>query len=109
MAGSSKTITVKRVQVIRPSARPVYSVAQIAETTGVSRKLVLDLCKWRVIEPARGKTPENYRFHEETIYRIRRAHYLIRTHELRASAARIFLQLLEENERLRRELKFWRG
>lgn len=109
MANSSKSITVRKVKVIRPASGAVYSVAQIVETTGVSRKFVLDLCKWRVIEPAKGKTPDNYRFHEETIYRIRRAHQLIRMHELRSSAARVFLHLLEENERLRRELRFWRG
>lgn len=109
MAGSSKSIKVRKVKIIRPTTGAAYSVAQIVETTGVSRKLVLDLCKWRVIAPTKGETVENYRFHEETIYRIRRAHHLIRAHELRTSAARAFLHLLEENERLRRELRFWRG
>ncbi|MDL5050409.1 chaperone modulator CbpM [Oscillatoria amoena NRMC-F 0135] len=109
MPAPKKSVTIRKLKVINAKTGAAYSIDRITETAGVSRRLVLDLCQWRVIEPVKGRTPETYRFSEEAIYRIRRADRLIRAHSLKASAARILLHLIEENERLRHELRFWRG
>lgn len=80
-------------------------LSDLCRICGVSREIVIEWVQAGVIEP-RGEA--RWRFPARELRRIRRAGRLQRDLELESQALPVVLDLLEEVERLRREVRVLR-
>ena len=92
-----------------PHPERVYSLEEVAELVPVSRRWIALYCRHGVIAPLKPAAEEAWSFNEEALRLLRQAEYLRTVHGLNVSAIRMMFDLRDEVERLRRELRFWRG
>ena len=92
-----------------PNPDQEYSLEQVAELVPVSRRWIAIYCRHGLVTPLKPVAEEGWSFDEDAIRLLRRAEYLRTVHGLNVAAIRLVFDLLEEVERLQRELRFRRG
>lgn len=87
--------------------RARYTLREVCEQCGVSAEHVIELVQHGVLHPE-GREPVSWRFSSRMLIRSRKAHRLRRDLDLNLPGLALCLELLDEVESLRREVKVLR-
>jgi DNA-binding transcriptional MerR regulator len=97
------------MDLFQPKPNVLYSLDETARIVGVSRRSILIYCRAGLIQPVIQPPYGVMGFTEEAIYTLRRIEYLRTVHGLDLVWIKAMLDLLDEVERLRVELRFLRN
>ena len=96
------------VEVFQPKPDALYSLEAAAHLAGVSRRSVLVYCRAGLVQPVLLPPHGVMAFTEEAIHAVRRIEQLRTAHGCDLASIKVLFALLDEVERLRAELRFWR-
>jgi len=88
-----------------PDTTATYNLAVVAELTGISSHLILRYQEQGLIVPVPNSPPAQPQFDDQALRALRRIDYLRSRCEMNESGLRLLLQLLDEVDRLRNELR----
>lgn len=88
-----------------PVADAVYTLDIVAELTGVSSQAILHYHEQGLISPVAQSRAEALQFDDDALRRLRRIEHLRNSCEMNASGLKLVLELLDEIERLRTDLR----
>ncbi|MBV8176255.1 MAG: MerR family transcriptional regulator [Verrucomicrobia bacterium] len=94
------------LQLFEPDARTVYTIEMVAQLAQVPRRLIVLYCKHGLVSPVRDPASSGWCFDEEAIRIVRRIEYLRSTCNVKLAGIKLILELTQEVERLRQELRF---
>ncbi len=97
------------LELVQPKPNVQYSLDAAAHLAGVPRRSILIYCRAGLIRPVLLPPHGVMEFTEEAIYAVRRIEYLRTTHGLDLACLKTMFDLLDEVERLRAELRFFRS
>jgi DNA-binding transcriptional MerR regulator len=85
------------------------AIETVAEITRTSRHLIVVYCRHGLIRPVANPEESGWLFDEEVIHRLRRIETLRAQFGMNLDGVRMFLELSNDLDELRNELRFWRG
>ena len=85
------------------------AIETVAEITRTSRHLIVVYCRHGLIQPIANPDESGWIFDEEVIHRLRRIESLRTEFGMNLEGVRMFLELSNDLDELRNELRFWRG
>ena len=85
------------------------AIEAVAEITHTSRHLIVVYCRYGLIRPVANPEESGWLFDEEVIHRLRRIESLRTQYGMNLHGVQMFLELSNNVEELRNELRFWRG
>ena len=94
------------LQVFEPDARTVYTIETVAQLAQVPRRLIVLYYKLGLVSPVRDPASSGWCFDDETIRIVRRIEYLRSACGVNLTGIKLILELIDEVERLREELRF---
>ena len=97
------------IEVFQPKPNIYYSLDATAHLAGVSRRSILIYCRAGLVRPVVQPPYGIIEFTEEAIYTVRRIEHLRTVHGLDLDVLKTMFDLLDEVERLRAELRFFRN
>ena len=86
----------------------LYSLDATAQLAGISRRSLLVYCRAGLVRPVFQPPYGVMSFTEETIYTVRRIEHLRVVHGIDVAWIKTLFDLLDEVERLRSEVRFFR-
>lgn len=89
-----------------PHERAVYTIDETARIAHVSRHSIAVYCRRGLIEPVLDPTTKGWVFDDESIRALRSVEHLRQEYGVNLAGARLMLELLEEVDRLRAEVRF---
>lgn len=90
---------------IEPDTDATYTLDVIASLTGVTSQTVLHYQEQGLIAPVAGREPDACQFNAEALRTLRRIKHLRATCAVNESGLKLILELMDEVERLRAELR----
>ena len=102
------TPSARALELFQPEPNVLYSLDATARLAGVSRRTILVYCRAGLVRPVLQPPYGVMAFTEEAIHTVRRVEQLRNVHGLELAWIKTLFDLLEEVERLRAELRFWR-
>jgi DNA-binding transcriptional MerR regulator len=99
---------VTALQLYEPRSGETYSIEMTAGLAQVPRRTVAIYCRHGLISPARDPESGGWQFTDDAIRRIRFIEQLRLGEAMSLAAIRMIVQLSEEVERLRDEVRFLR-
>ena len=96
------------LQLFEPEPEAVYTIDTTARLAQTPRRTVLLYCKSGFITPAAAPESSGYHFNEQAIRALRRIDELRSKRGINLAGIRIILDLLNQVERLQREVRFLR-
>lgn len=97
------------LELFQPQPNVLYSLEAAAHLAGVSRRSVLIYCRAGLVRPVFQEPYGVLAFTEEAIHTIRRIKQLRTEGGFDLAGIKTVFDLVAEVERLRAELRFWRG
>lgn len=97
------------LELFQPQPDVFYNLEATAHLAGVSRRSILIYCRAGLVRPVVQPPYGVLEFTEEAIYTVRRIEHLRTVHGLDLVWLKTMADLVEEVERLRAELRFWRN
>jgi DNA-binding transcriptional MerR regulator len=94
------------LQVFEPDARTVYTIEMVAQMARVPRRLIVLYYKLGLVSPVYDPAGNGWYFDDEAIRIVRRIEYLRFTCGVNLTGIKLILELVDEVERLREELRF---
>lgn len=91
-----------------PPGGVLYSLEVVTELTGLTRSEVLWCYRAGLVQPA-ATADELLQFDDTAVYRLRRLAQVRAAYATTWAGAHLICELLDEVERLRAELEFWRN
>lgn len=88
-----------------PEHGPAYTLDIIATACGISSQTVVHYHEQGLLSPASQDDSGTDLYDDECLHRLRRIEHLRETYELQTAALRLTLDLMDEVERLRTELR----
>jgi predicted site-specific integrase-resolvase len=105
----SPTPSVCTLEVYEPNPNVLYSLEATAHLARVPRRSVLIYCRAGLLRPVFQPPHGMMGFTEEAIYTIRRIEDVRAVHCMDVSCIKTMFDLLDEVERLRAEVRFFRS
>lgn len=96
------------MKICEPDPQRVYPIEMVVRMTGAAERKIVFYCRQGMIRPARDPEREGWQFDEDSVMRLRKIESLRRHHRMNWAAIRTIMDLLQEVEELRRELRFRR-
>jgi MerR family transcriptional regulator, heat shock protein HspR len=96
----------KALQVFEPGARTVYTIEMVAQLTQVPRRLIVLYYKNGLVSPVRDPASSGWFFDDDALRIVRRIEYLRSACGVNLAGIKLILELIDEVERLREELRF---
>ncbi len=96
------------LQLFEPDPQTVYTIEATAHFVDVPRRTVLVYCKLGLVSPVVDPGCGGYYFNDEAIRLLRRIEYLRHVCGINLSGIKMILDLVNEVERLRAEVRFLR-
>ena len=96
------------IELFQPDPNALYSLDVAAHLAGVSRRSLLVYCRAGLVQPVVQPPYGIMVFREETIYTVRRVEHLRAVHGIDVTWIKTLFDLLNEVERLRSEVRFFR-
>ena len=90
-------------------ATALYSLEMVAELTGLTRREVLLCCRSGLVRSHPAAVEQPLQFDDAAVYALRRVAQARAVYGVNLAGAQLICELLDEVERLRAELDFWRG
>lgn len=97
------------LELFQPKPDMFYSLDTAAHLAEVPRRSLLLYCRAGLIQPVIQPPYGVIEFTEEAIYAVRRIEHLRTLHGLDMSMIKILFELLDEVQRLRTEVRFFRS
>ncbi|MBN2451567.1 MAG: MerR family transcriptional regulator [Lentisphaeria bacterium] len=97
------------LELFRPEPGVLYSLDAAARLAGVPRRSILIYCRAGLVRPVVQPPHGVMEFTEEAIYTVRRIERLRTVHGLDLGWLKAMVDLLDEVERLRAEVRFLRS
>lgn len=97
------------IEVFQPKPNVFYSLDAAARLAGVPRRSILIYCRAGLIRSVVQPPYGVMEFSEEAVYTVRRIEHLRTVQASDLTWLRTMFDLIEENERLRAELRFLRN
>ena len=97
------------LELFQPEPSVLYSLNATAHLAGVSRRSILIYCRAGLVRPVLQPPYGVMAFTEEAIYIVRRIEHLRTVHGLDLAWLKTLVDLLDEMECLRAELRFLRN
>ena len=101
--------TPRALELYQPEPGVLYSLEATAHLAAVPRRSILIYCRAGLVRPVFQPPYEMMGFTEEAIYTVRRIEYLRAVHRCDLAWLNTVLDLLNEVEHLRAELRFFRN
>lgn len=99
----------RALQLYEPDPSLLYGIDAAAHFVGMSRRAILLCCKYRLVEGVLDPLTGAWFFDDDALRTLRRIDALRALCGGNLDAARTILALQDEVNRLRLELRFWRG
>jgi DNA-binding transcriptional MerR regulator len=99
---------ISELQLFEPQPGRLYTLEMTAELAGVTRREVLVYCRAGLVRPVFQQPFGMLAFDDVAIHAIRRAVDLQMAFDVNLAGAKAISELMEELQRLRVELEFWR-
>ena len=96
------------IELFQPDPNVLYSLDATAHLAGVSRRSLLVYCRAGLVRPVFQPPYGLMAFTEETIYTVRRVEHVRAVHGIDVAWIKTIFELLDEVERLRSEVRFFR-
>ena len=96
------------IELFQPDPNVLYSLDATAHLAGVSRRSLLVYCRAGLVRPVFQPPYGIMAFTEETIYTVRRVEHVRAVHGIDVAWIKTIIELLDEVERLRSEVRFFR-
>ena len=96
------------LQLFEPDPQAVYTIEVTAHLVDVPRRMVLVYCKLGLVSPVVDPGCGGYYFNDEAIRILRRIEYLRNVCGINLPGIKMILDLVNEAERLRAEVRFLR-
>lgn len=97
------------LELFQPNPNVLYSLDATAHLAGVSRRSILIYCRAGLVRPVFQPPYGVMAFTEEAIYTVRRIEELRAAHGINVTLIKTMFGLLDEVERLRDEVRFYRN
>lgn len=97
------------IQFFEPDPSAVYAIEAAEHIAHVPRRTILLYCKHGLISPVMDPACGGYYFNDEGIRALRRIEYLRTVCGINLTGIKMILKLTNEVERLRTEVRFFRG
>jgi DNA-binding transcriptional MerR regulator len=97
------------LDLFQPKPNVLYNLDVAAHLAGVPRRSILIYCRAGIVRPVFQPPNGVMAFTEEAIHTVRRAEQLRAVHNVDMAWLKAMLELLDEVERLRSELRFLRN
>jgi DNA-binding transcriptional MerR regulator len=97
------------LQLYEPDADVFYSIETAASLAHVSRRMIAVYCRHGLVAPVMSPESGGWQFNDEAIRRLRQIEALRTVCGMNLPAIEIILELMEEVEELRQELRFFRN
>ena len=97
------------LELFQPKPNVLYSLEAAAHLAGVSRRSILIYCRAGLVQPVLQPPYGVMAFTEEAIRAVRRIRQLQAVRGFDLASIRTMFDLLDEVERLRAEVRFWRN
>jgi hypothetical protein len=97
------------LELFQPEPNAFYSLDSAVNLAGVSRRSFLVYCRASLVRPVFQPPFGVMEFTEEAIYNVRRMEHLRTVHRNDLAWLNTVLKLLDEVERMRSELRFFRN
>ena len=94
------------LQVFEADACIVYTIEMVSQLAQVPRRLIVLYYKHGLVSPLRDPASTGWCFDHEAILIVRRIEYLRSACNVNLAGIKLILELMEEVERLRQELRF---
>src|SRR3954469_7768472 len=94
------------LQVRQADADAVYPLEAVADLAGVSRRTILLYCRHGLMAPTTSPDSEGWYFNEQALHTLRLIERLRVTSGANFSGLKFMLQLMDEVEHLRANLRF---
>lgn len=92
-----------------PDTETLYSLEATSDLSGVSQRMILVYYKHGLVAPAtEDPEAEGWHFTEEALHTLRRIEQIRATYGANVSGLKLILDLMDEVERLRADLRFRR-
>ena len=101
----SATDDFTHLPVFELNVEATYSLDVIAELSGVSPQMILQYTERGLISPVTDTDPQGFQFDEETLRTLRRIEHLRSTCEMNMDGLKLMLELMDEVEQLREDLR----
>ena len=97
------------LELFQPNPNVLYSLDATAHLAGVSRRCILIYCRAGLVRPVVQPPHGVMEFTEEAIHTLRQIEHLRSVHDIDLAMLKTMFDLLDEVERLRAEVRFWRN
>ncbi|MGH7969349.1 MAG: chaperone modulator CbpM, partial [Limisphaerales bacterium] len=104
----SEEVSARELQLFEPDPEAVYTIETAAHLAHVGRHRILVYYKEGLVSPVAAPECGGYYFNDEGIRRLRQIESLHSTGGINLWGTRMILNLLNEVERLRKEVRFLR-
>jgi DNA-binding transcriptional MerR regulator len=103
---SSDPVLTEAIQLLEPDPDAVYTIEAVEHLVNVPRRMILVYYKYGLVSPVVDPACGGYYFNDEAIRALRRIEYLRSVCGMNMPGIRLILDLMNEVERLRAELRF---
>ena len=104
----TEEVTVRELQLFEPAPEAVYTIEAAANLAHVGRHRILVYYKQGLVSPVVAPECGGYYFNDEGVRTLRRIEYLRTNRGINLAGTRMILELQNEIERLRNEVRFLR-
>ena len=104
----TEEVTVRALQLFEPDPETVYTIEAAANLAQVGRHRVLVYYKQGLVSPVVSPECGGYYFNDEGVRTLRRIEHLHSNRGINLAGTRMILELQNELERLRNEVRFLR-
>ncbi len=104
----TEEVTVRALQLFEPDPEAVYTIEAAANIAHTERHRILVYYKQGLVSPVVAPECGGYYFNDEGVRTLRRIEYLHTDCGINMTGTRMLLELEEEVEHLRREVRFLR-
>ena len=104
----TEEVTVRELQLFEPAPEAVYTIEAAAHLAQVGRHRILVYYKQGLVSPVVAPECGGFYFNDEGVRTLRRIEYLRTNRGINMTGIRMILELQNEIERLRNEVRFLR-
>lgn len=104
----TEEVTIRELQLFEPDAEAVYTIEAAANLARVGRHRILVYYKLGLVSPVVDPECGGYYFNDEGVRTLRRIEHLHTERGINMAGTRLILELENEIERLRNEVRFLR-
>jgi len=96
-------------ELYEPNPAALYTLEEAVRLTHLPRRQIVRYCQCGLVAPVAAPEAGGWTFNDEGLRRLRRLDALRQNYGVNLQALRLIVELLDEVERLRQELRFLRA